>query len=88
MINNHHALMINIKMDNSFINAKAGFIWKTNSGSGAFPHAIIICGYDDSKHAYKVMNSVGTNWGDAGYSWIDYDYFPVVSSYYLYVMNY
>lgn len=88
MINNHHALMINITMDNSFINAKSGFIWKSNSGSGAFPHAIIICGYDDSKHAYKVMNSVGTNWGDAGYSWIDYNYFPVVSSYYLYVMNY
>lgn len=88
MIYNQHALMINVTMDNSFINATAGFIWKTNSGSGAFPHAIIICGYDDSKHAYKIMNSVGTNWGDAGYSWIDYDYFPVVSSYYLYVMNY
>lgn len=88
MIYNHHAVMINVTMDNSFINATSGFIWKANSGSGALPHALIICGYDDVKHAYKVMNSVGTNWGDAGYSWIDYDYFPVVSSYYLYVMNY
>ncbi len=88
MIYNHHAVMINVTMDNSFINATSGFIWKSYSGSGALPHAMIICGYDDSKHAYKVMNSVGTNWGDAGYSWIDYDYFSLVSSYYLYVMNY
>lgn len=88
MIYNHHPLMINIIMDNSFINATPGFIWRNNSGSGSMPHALIICGYDDSKHAYKVMNSFGTNWGDAGYSWIDYDYFPLVSSYYLYVMNY
>ena len=88
MIYNHHPFMINIIMDNGFINATTGFIWRNNSGSGSMPHALIICGYDDSKHAYKVMNSFGTNWGDAGYSWIDYDYFPLVSSYYLYVMNY
>jgi C1A family cysteine protease len=88
MIYNKHAVMINVTMDNGFINAGPGFIWNSYSGSGALPHALIICGYDDSKHAYKVMNSVGTGWGDAGYSWIDYDYFVQVSSYYLFVMNY
>ncbi len=88
MIYNKHPVIINVTMDNGFINATAGFIWSSYSGSGAFPHALIICGYDDSKHAYKVMNSVGTNWGDLGFSWIDYDYFTQVSSYYLYVLNY
>ena len=88
MIYNKHAVMINVNMDNGFINATSGFIWKSYSGSGALPHALIICGYDDNKHAYKVMNSVGVNWGDAGYSWIDYNYFSQVSSYYVYVMNY
>jgi len=88
MIYNKHAVIINVTMDNGFINATSGFIWKSYSGSGALPHALIICGYDDAKHAYKVMNSVGTNWGDSGFGWIDYDYFPQVASYYLYTMNY
>ena len=88
MVYNKHAVMINVTMDNGFINASSGFIWKSYSGSGSLPHALIICGYDDAKNAYKVMNSVGVNWGDAGYSWIDYNYFSQVSSYYVYVMNY
>ena len=88
MLYNRHPVMINVTMDNGFINATSGFIWNSYSGSGSLPHALIICGYDDAKNAYKVMNSVGTAWGDAGYSWIDYNYFTQVSSYYLYVMNY
>ena len=88
MIYNRHPVIINVTMDNGFINATSGFIWKSYSGSGALPHALIICGYDDAKRAYKVMNSVGTNWGDLGFGWIDYDYFPQIASYYLYVMNY
>ena len=88
MITQKHAVIINITADNGFINAGPGFIWSSYSGSGALPHGIIICGYDDAKHAYKVMNSWGTGWGDAGYSWIDYTYFTQVSGYYVYAMNY
>ncbi len=89
MISQKHPVIINIIADNSFINAKVGFVWKAYSGSGSLPHCIIICGYDDSKGAYKVMNSWGTTWGDAGYSWIDYNFFNTggKTSYYCYVMN-
>lgn len=36
-------------------------------------HAILIVGYDDSKNAFKFMNSWGQNWGNNGYGWISYD---------------
>jgi C1A family cysteine protease len=88
MISSNHPVIATIVADNSFLNAKAGFIWKVYSGSGAAGHALIICGYDDSKNAYKVMSSWGTAWGDAGYSWIDYDFFPTKAGAYTFVMNY
>lgn len=82
----NHPIIITVNIDNSFYNAGAGFIWSASTGTVA-AHALTICGYDDAKHAYKVINSWGTNWGDAGYTWIDYSFFPTVASYYLYVQN-
>jgi hypothetical protein len=38
-------------------------------------HCMVIVGYDDSKAAYKVMNSWGSDWGDGGFCWISYDTF-------------
>jgi len=88
MLVNHHAVIASLAIDNSFLNAGAGFIWSSYSGSGGGGHTLIICGYDDSKQAYKVMSSWGTGWGDAGYSWITYNFFPTRAGYYVYVMNY
>jgi hypothetical protein len=87
MVAAKHPVIMTVIMDNSFVNAKTGFVWKTYSGSGSLPHTMIICGYDDAKHAYKVMNSWGTAWGDAGFSWIDYDFFPQKASYYTYAIQ-
>jgi C1A family cysteine protease len=87
MIASKHPVIVNVIADNSFINAGPGFIWKAYSGSGALPHAIIIVGYDDAKNAYKIMNSFGTGWGDGGFAWIDYDFFPQKSSYNTYVIQ-
>lgn len=38
-------------------------------------HAMVISGYDDGKHAFRLRNSWGTKWGDEGSIWVDYDYF-------------
>ena len=48
--------------------------WKHSSGK-AEPHAMVIVGYDDAKKALKIANSWGTNWGENGYGWVDYDFF-------------
>jgi hypothetical protein len=87
MISQNHPVIITVIADNSFISAKPGFIWKTFSGSGSLAHSIVICGYDDAKNAYLVMNSWGTGWGDAGYSWIDYDFFTTRTGTYCYAIN-
>ena len=87
MIASKHPVIITIIADNSFTNARTGFVWKAYSGSGALRHSLIICGYDDAKNAYKVMNSWGTTWGDAGFSWIDYDFFPQKSTYDTYAIQ-
>lgn len=38
-------------------------------------HAMAIVGYDDSKNAYRILNSWGTGWGENGLIWVDYDFF-------------
>lgn len=87
MINSNKAVIISIAGDNSFISAKAGFVWRVYSGSGYVAHSVVICGYDDTKNAWKIMNSWGTAWADAGYSWIDYDLFPTRTGTWCYAIN-
>ncbi|MFC1544815.1 right-handed parallel beta-helix repeat-containing protein [Gemmatimonadota bacterium] len=39
--------------------------------------AVAVVGYDDTKGgvgAFKIVNSMGTGWGDNGFAWISYDY--------------
>jgi len=36
-------------------------------------HYLVIVGYDDKRHAIKLYNSWGTEWGDNGTAWLDYD---------------
>jgi hypothetical protein len=49
-------------------------------------HMVTIIGYDDNKSyngyvgAFKVINQWGTSWGNAGYTWISYDFFQNVAS--------
>jgi len=87
MIVNKHPLILTVNLDASFTNAQPGFIWKSYSGADGFGHALVICGYDDSKHAFRVMNSWGTGWGDAGYSWIDYDFLAQTGGMWTFVIN-
>jgi hypothetical protein len=35
-------------------------------------HAMVFVGYDDTRMAYRVLNSWGPDWGDNGYLWWDY----------------
>jgi hypothetical protein len=37
-------------------------------------HAICVVGYDDKRHAFRVVNSWGQDWGDNGFLWISEDY--------------
>jgi len=37
-------------------------------------HAILIVGYDDSLGAFKLVNSWGMRWGNAGFAYLSYDF--------------
>ncbi|MBS1608601.1 MAG: C1 family peptidase [Bacteroidetes bacterium] len=63
---------------NDGINMKAAYVWSKAIGRQKGNHAMLVIGYDDNKKAFKAMNSWGTKWGDNGYAWIDYMYFPSV----------
>jgi len=75
LLTQNHSLIAGTSIDENFTYATPGFIWNNFNSPYGTNHAYVICGYDDSRHAYKVINSWGTNWGDAGYTWIDYDFF-------------
>jgi hypothetical protein len=55
--------------------ADAQFVWREAKGAEKGGHAMLVVGYDDSKKAFKLLNSWGTNWGDHGYTWVDYEFF-------------
>jgi C1A family cysteine protease len=42
-------------------------------------HAMLVVGYSENNHAFKVVNSWGDDWGDGGFIWIDYAAFDNVS---------
>jgi hypothetical protein len=74
-----------LSIDANFYSAGPGYIWNTK-GPTVMGHGVTLVGYDDSKHAFKALNSWGTNWGDGGFIWIDYTLFSTVA-YELFVIN-
>jgi C1A family cysteine protease len=78
ILNSGDLVMCSIRIDTPFW--KSGrFIW--NKKDGEFlkgTHAVVICGYDDGKKAYKIMNSWGPAWGYNGFGWVDYNFLKAV----------
>ncbi len=54
------------------------FVWRQAGSTEPGGHAMVVVGYDDSKGAFKVLNSWGKNWGLNGYFWVTYNFFPKV----------
>jgi C1A family cysteine protease len=46
-----------------------------NPGMQHAYHALILAGYDDSRQAFKIINSWGETWGSNGTIWVDYTFF-------------
>lgn len=46
-----------------------------NPGMQHAYHAMVLAGYDDNRQAFKVINTWGSSWGNAGTIWVDYNFF-------------
>lgn len=51
------------------IHQRAGELARKETGW----HAMAVTGYDDSRRAFRLINSWGKDWGNQGYGWIAYD---------------
>ncbi|NVO11863.1 MAG: C1 family peptidase [Bacteroidales bacterium] len=60
-------------VNNAFLYYTSGVL-TTFSGSPLGGHCYCIVGYDDTKGAFKFMNSWGTTWGISGFGYIAYGY--------------
>ncbi|MGZ3669769.1 MAG: C1 family peptidase [Bdellovibrionota bacterium] len=48
-------------------------VYKHSTGDYMGGHAVSIVGFDDSKRAWLIRNSWGSDWGDHGFAWVSYD---------------
>ena len=65
-------LSAKIGEDSNWSIIKSGY----QAGSG---HELVVIGYDDEKQSWLCLNSWGTNWGNKGTGWIEYDDEGIVS---------
>lgn len=67
-----HPVILSVRVDDALQNLH-GQKYAQRGGDARGDHALLLVGYDDTKHAWKVLNSWGSEWGERGYGWIDYD---------------
>lgn len=79
LLNQKQPVVISMDFENLvFENQKGQYITNTYSKNpieGLCGHAILIVGYDDTMNAFNIVNSWGTNWGNEGYCWVNYNFF-------------
>jgi uncharacterized protein (TIGR02145 family) len=80
-------VVIDFKVDAEFTKLNlfswGTIIWKENTSGDPTVngiktpgyHCALLVGYDDSKNAFKLLNSWGTLWKNDGYCWVDYAWF-------------
>lgn len=71
---NSFPIIISITVDNSFQTYSGGIFSKWNNIKPG-GHAMVIVGYDETKKAFKLINSWGTWWGENGFCWLSYTAF-------------
>jgi hypothetical protein len=73
-----YPVIIGAAVETGLRNVGPGFTWSGPTGAPVGGHAMLVVGYDDSRNAFRVLNSWGSSWGDNGYFWISYNYFRQV----------
>lgn len=81
-IANRIPVIAGFKLSDNFMTWNSANVYSSHTtfnsvGQHAY-HGMAIVGYDDKKGvngAFKVVNSWGSNWGNNGFIWVDYNFF-------------
>lgn len=65
-------VIVGMKIPNSFKKLRGTEIFAELGNYADGRHAMVIVAYDDTRGAFKVLNSWGRNWGEGGFGWISY----------------
>jgi GNAT superfamily N-acetyltransferase len=71
-----HLVTVAFDIDDSWFSAPKGIIPTPNNQPISGAHSVSLVGYDDEEQRFIIQNSWGTVWGDAGYGYLPYSYFP------------
>jgi len=64
---NTQPVSVTVDADNSWQSYRSGVLSKSCGIFGQIDHAVIAVGYDTSADTFKIRNSWGASWGEAGY---------------------
>ena len=67
--------LLTIKTDLAWIFLESPYIIDVNKSNAIGNHAVVVCGYDQTKKTIDIVNSWGSSWGSYGHARITFDYF-------------
>ena len=81
-LQNSKPILIGMKfnLNNQILNQFYTIIPSSINNDEKGRHMMVIVGYDDNKHAFKIRNSWGAGWGKGGYCYLSYGFFDLTSN--------
>jgi hypothetical protein len=67
-------VIVAFQTDENFHKKSDNSVWKSFGWSFLGNHAAVLYGWDDSKGAFKLLNSWGESWKENGTGWVDYGF--------------
>jgi cathepsin L len=76
MMSEHGPLAVGVQTTARFKSFRGSGVYResvSNKDPNSIDHMVLLVGWDDTKGAWKLKNSWGTQWGNQGYMWIAYN---------------
>jgi hypothetical protein len=68
-------IVFGMALREDFDNLRGDHVYMSNGSTSHANHAMVVVGYDETRQAFKIINSWGRGWGAKGFAWISYEEF-------------